>query len=147
MLFRGYDKNTKSVQRYEDIWGRVKMNSTVQFTLDTVRGKMWAQFAFPVYIFSLVGAIVLVAIGRYSTLVSRLCSIGVFPIATPFRCSNGIRTVLVLRSFSSTIVILISLSFSSLVPRPRFPTAAGGLHHRYGVWEIRTDVYYVMTLT
>ena len=42
-------------------------------------------------------------------------SIGVIPGATPFRCLNGIRIVLVLYSFSSTVfiyVILISLSFS-----------------------------------
>ena len=44
----------------------------------SVRGKMWAQFAFPAYIFSLVGAIVLV--GRYSARVSRLCRHNVVPV-------------------------------------------------------------------
>ena len=43
-----------------------------------VPGKMWVQFAFPVYIFLLVGAIVLV--GRYSTRVSRLCRHNVVPV-------------------------------------------------------------------
>ena len=41
----------------------------------SVRGKMWA---FPAYIFTLVGAIVLV--GRYSTRVSRLCRHNVVPV-------------------------------------------------------------------
>ena len=44
----------------------------------SVHGEMWAQFAFPAYIFSLVGAIVLV--GRYSARVSRLCRHNVVPV-------------------------------------------------------------------
>ena len=31
----------------------------------------------------------------------------------------------------SILVLLIRITKDSLVPRPRFPTAADGLHHRY----------------
>ena len=48
---------------------------------------------------------------------------------------NGCFFLLVIpkRSFGAVVIIacLIKRILASLVPRPRFPTAAGGLHHRY----------------
>ena len=61
--------------------------------------KTWLQFIFPVYIFSLVGAIVLA--GRYSSKISKLCSNHVVPVLA----------TLILLSYSKilrTIIIIFS---------------------------------------